>query len=229
MQERYYCRRDKDLGWEKNKMEALRMKVLRKVIEIDKELCDGCGQCVPACAEGAIQIVNGKAELVTEKYCDGLGACIGECPNGAIKVVEKEAEDFDPEAVMEYLKEKGRGIITVKPNNWPVQIRLVPSTAPFLKGAHLIITADCVPVAYPRFRDDIVVDNPLLIGCPKFDDPEAYVDKLLEIFKNNEIKKITCVIMEVPCCSGLPMIIKRAMELADVKIPMDEKVVHMMD
>ncbi len=202
------------------------MKVKRKIIEIDKELCDGCGQCVPICAEGAIQIINGKAELVSEKYCDGLGACTGECPNGAIKVVEKEVEDFDPDAVMEYLKQKGRDIITIKPNNWPVQIRLVPETAHFLKDAHLIVTADCVPVSYPEFHKDVVKNNSIIVGCPKFDNPEMYVDKFIQIFKNNNIKKITCVIMEVPCCSGLPMIIKRAMELANVEVPMEEKVVH---
>ncbi|RLB09604.1 MAG: 4Fe-4S ferredoxin [Deltaproteobacteria bacterium] len=202
------------------------MKVKRKVIEIDKELCDGCGLCVPACAEGAIQIIDGKAELVSEKYCDGLGACIGECPNGAIKVVEKEAEDFDPEAVMEYLKQKGKDIITVQPNNWPVQIRLVPSNAPFLRDAELVIAADCVSLVYDDLKNSIVRDRAVLMGCPKFDEPDAYVDKFAEIFKNNNINRITCVIMEVPCCSGLPMIIKKAMDIAGVQIPVEEKVVH---
>ncbi len=202
------------------------MKVKRKVIEIDKELCDGCGLCVPACAEGAIQIIDGKAELVSEKYCDGLGACIGECPNGAIKVVEKEAEDFDPEAVMEYLKQKGNDIIIVQPNNWPVQIRLVPSNAPFLRDAELVIAADCVSLVYDDLKNSIVRDRAVLMGCPKFDEPDAYVDKFAEIFKNNNINRITCVIMEVPCCSGLPMIIKKAMDIAGVQIPVEEKVVH---
>ncbi len=202
------------------------MKVKRKVIEIDKEFCDGCGLCVPACAEGAIQIIDGKAELVSEKYCDGLGACIGECPNGAIKVVEKEAEDFDPEAVMEYLKQKGKDIITVQPNNWPVQIRLVPSNAPFLRDAELVIAADCVSLVYDDLKNSIVRDRAVLMGCPKFDEPDAYVDKFAEIFKNNNINRITCVIMEVPCCSGLPMIIKKAMDIAGVQIPVEEKVVH---
>ena len=202
------------------------MKVIRKIIEIDKELCDGCGKCVPACAEGAIQIIDGKAELISEKYCDGLGACIGECPNGAIRIVEKEAEDFDEEAVQEHLKKKGRGVIYSYPKNWPVQIRLVPPIAPFLNNAQLIVTADCVPVVYPDFHKEISKDNPILMGCPKFDDINAYVDKFVEIFKNNSINHITCVIMEVPCCSGLPMIIKKAMDMAGVDIPIKEKVVH---
>ena len=194
------------------------MRVLRKIIEIDKELCDGCGKCVSACAEEAIQIINGKAELISEKYCDGLGACIGKCPNGAIRVVEREAEDFDPEAVMEYL--------TTKPNNWPVQIRLVPPTAPFLKDAHLIVTADCVPVVYPRFHNEIVKNRPVILGCPKFDDPQLYLDKFVEIFKSASIKRITCVIMEVPCCSGLPMIIKEAMKIVNLRIPIEERIIY---
>ena len=202
------------------------MKVKRKVIEIDKELCDGCGQCVPACAEGAIQIIDGKAELVSERFCDGLGACLGECPNGAIKIVEKEAEDFDPEAVAEYLKKMGKEVITVKPNNWPVQIRLVPYNAPFLKDAELVVIADCASAVYDGLKEEIVNDRPFFMGCPKFDDADAYRDKFVDIFKNNNVKKIICVTMEVPCCSGLPMIIKRAMELAGVEIPMEEKVVH---
>ena len=203
------------------------MKVRRRIIEIDKELCDGCGMCVPACAEGAIQIIDGKAELVSEKYCDGLGACVGECPKGAIKVVEKEAEDFDPEAVAEYLKQKGKEIIQVRPRNWPVQIRLVPPNAPFLKDSELIVTADCASLVYPEIRE-MIKERPVLMGCPKFDDREEYVRKFEEIFRRNPPKKIICIQMEVPCCSGLPMIIRKAMELSGKEIPMEEKVVYIL-
>jgi len=203
------------------------MKVKRKIIEIDQELCDGCGMCVPACAEGAIEVVNGKARLVSEKYCDGLGACIGQCPKGAIKVVEREAEDFDEEAVAEYLRKKGKRAVFVSPNNWPVQIRLVSTGMPFLRdSSELVVSSDCAAAVYDELKSSLLGNRPLLIGCPKFDDAEMYVDRFSEIFKNNNIKKIICVIMEVPCCSGLPMILKRAMELADVQIPVEEVVVY---
>jgi len=237
------------------------MKVKRKIIEIDEELCDGCGQCVPACAEGAIEIVDGKARLVAERYCDGLGACLGECPTGALKIVEREAEDFDEEAVEEYLKEKeearqimeaaqGTGCPTARVqsfqpasscqdanvpreqkeaisalSHWPVQIHLVPPSAPFLKGADLLVVADCVPVAYPTFHEDFLKGKVVMVGCPKFDDVALYIKKFTEIFKTAGIKSITSVVMEVPCCSGLPMILKKAMEEAGVDIPVEQVVI----
>jgi len=223
------------------------MKVLRKIIEIDEELCDGCGQCVPGCAEGAIDIVDGKARLVSESYCDGLGACLGECPNGAIRIVEREAEDFDEEAVEAYLKEKERPekkvevplacgcpsthVQTFTPNSsstlshWPVQINLVPPNASYLKGADLLIAADCTPFAYPNFHRDFLKGKVVMVGCPKFDDVEDYILKFTEIFKAAEIKSITSLIMEVPCCSGLPNIIKRALNAAGKHIPMEEIVI----
>ena len=237
------------------------MKVKRKIIEIDEELCDGCGQCVPACAEGAIEIVDGKARLVAEKYCDGLGACLGECPTGALKIIEREAEDFDEEAVEKYLKEKEKAQEVLKAaqapgcpsarlqtfapaspceaanvpseqkavssalSHWPVQIHLVPPTAPFLKGADLLVVADCVPVAYPNFHEDFLRGKVVMVGCPKFDDVAEYIKKFREIFKVAGIKSVTSVVMEVPCCSALPMILKRAMEEAGVDIPIEQVVI----
>jgi ferredoxin len=237
------------------------MKVKRKIIQIDDELCDGCGQCVPSCAEGAIEIVDGKARLAAERYCDGLGACLGECPNDALKIIEREAEEFDEEAVSEYLEEKGerdrpaepvqafrcpssqiQTFIPARPgpssgkkdsetgsasslSHWPVQINLVPPSAPFLKGADLLVAADCTPFAYPRFHEDFLKGKVLMVGCPKFDNVEAYIQKFTEIFQKAGIKSITSLTMEVPCCSGLPAILKRAMKAAGKEIPMEEVVV----
>ena len=237
------------------------MTVIRKIIEIDEELCNGCGQCVPACAEGAIQIIDGKARLVKDQYCDGLGACLGECPTGALTIVEREAEEFDEEAVEEHLSalvqdEKNVestlacGCLStqvqsfnVSPthhkdhtpdihdsfastlSHWPVQIRLVPPTAPFLKGAHLLVAADCTPVAYPHFHRDFLEGKAVMVGCPKFDDAQEYVQRFADIFKTADIKGITVVVMEVPCCQGLPVIIKKAMELAGKEIPLDQVII----
>ena len=235
------------------------MKIMRKIIEIDEELCDGCGECVPSCAEGAIEVVDGKARIVAEKYCDGLGACMGDCPNGALKIVEREAEDFDEEAVELYLKEKeekpveapmacgcpSTQIQTFMPTSpkeetvaadpqmrttsalahWPVQINLVPPIAPFLKGADLLIAADCVPVAYPNFHQDFLKGKVIMVGCPKFDDVEGYIRKFTDIFKTADIKSITSVVMEVPCCSGLPVILQRAMDAAGKEIPIEQVVI----
>lgn len=237
------------------------MKVKRKIIEIDDELCDGCGNCIPSCAEGALEIVDGKAKVVADIYCDGLGACLGECPVGALKVVEREADEFDEEAVEAYLseKEKNKGgaeetlacgcpsaqiqnfesSITCDEANrpadlekldsalshWPVQIRLIPPTAPFLKGADLLVVADCVPIAFPSLHRDFLKGKAVMVGCPKFDDAQEYIDKFAEIFRTAGIKRITVVVMEVPCCSGLPMIVKKGLEASGKKIPLEEVVV----
>jgi len=235
------------------------MKIMRKIIEIDDELCDGCGQCVPECAEGAIQIVDGKARLVSESYCDGLGACLGECPNGAITMVEREAEDFDGEAVEAYLKEKeeksldiplacgcpSTQVQTFVPkvssqkkmddmappriestlSHWPVQIKLVPPLAPFLKGADLLVAADCTPAACPNFHQDFLKGKVLMIGCPKFDDVAEYIQKFTEIFKADDIKSVTALVMEVPCCSSLPVILQKAMLAAGKAIPIEQIVI----
>ena len=237
------------------------MKVSRKIIEIDEELCDGCGQCVPSCAEGAIEIVDGKARLAAEKYCDGLGACLGECPTGALTIVEREAEEFDEAAVEAYLRSKpeqealqeapvDRGCPSTqiqafapstpcveanKPaaqssadsalSHWPVQIHLVPPAAPFLKGAELLVAADCTPIAYPHFHRDFLKDKVVMVGCPKFDDVQEYIEKFTDIFKTADIKSITVVVMEVPCCSGLPLIVEKGMEMAGKKVPMETVVI----
>lgn len=233
------------------------MKIQRKVIEIDEELCDGCGQCIPSCSEGALQIIDGKAKLVSESYCDGLGACLGECPQDALKVIEREAEEFDEEAVEQYLEsgEKaetidlpmgvcpsaavhifGEGAPSCETANtpvtldaqesrlghWPVQINLVPVVAPFLKNAALLVMADCTAVAYPNLHRDFLGGQAVMMGCPKFDDVEGYLEKLTEIFKTSDIQKITVLNMEVPCCSALPMIVQKAMKNAETKIPYEE-------
>ena len=221
------------------------MKVMRKIIEIDEELCDGCGECVPACAEGAIEVINGKAHVVADKYCDGLGACMGECPNDALRIVEREAEDFDEEAVEMYLNEKVKKSEKTLPavgcpssqfqtsiptgvegglsnlSHWPVQIHLVQPHAPFLKNADLLVAADCTTVAYANFQQDYLKGKVVMIGCPKFDDGEAYIQKFTDIFKAVEIKSITVLVMEVPCCSGLPVMIERAMAAAKKEIPLE--------
>ncbi len=207
-------------------------KILRRIVEIDEELCDGCGQCVPACAEGAIQIINGKARLVAEPLCDGLGACLGHCPRGAIKLIEREAAPFDEKMVEAFQAQqkakacpgtqarffgpsKHKGALS----HWPIQIRLVPPQAPFLKERPLLIAADCVGFSYPDFHQKLLAGQNLLIGCPKFDDPEAYFLKFKEIFAANPVKALTVAIMEVPCCRGLPVLVKKALEAADQKIP----------
>ncbi len=243
------------------------MKVVRKIIEIDEELCDGCGNCVPSCAEGALQIIDGKAKVIADLYCDGLGACLGECPVGALKIVEREADEFDEAAVEELLarkKEEAPGVMpmasggcpsarlqsfetpapapTSDPcgsanqataldqsesalSHWPVQIMLVPPTAPFLKGADLLVLADCVPVAYPSLHENFLKGKAVMMGCPKFDDAERYIEKFAKICQQSGIKSITSVVMEVPCCSALPMIVKKGMELSGVGIPMEEVVI----
>ncbi len=230
------------------------MKIMRKILQIDEELCDGCGVCVPSCAEEAIEIVNNKARVIAEKYCDGLGACLGECPKGALTIVEREADDFDHKAVEAHLKNRENAQPQTCPSGqpqtlktpgacdaaneptthshavsalstWPVKIRLVPPTAAFLKGADLLIAADCTPMAYPRFHDDFVKGKVVMAGCPKFDDAGAYVEKMIEIFKTANIKGITTLVMEVPCCSGLPIILKKAMAAAGKEIPLNEVVI----
>ncbi|MFW5499524.1 MULTISPECIES: ATP-binding protein [unclassified Maridesulfovibrio] len=253
------------------------MKVLRKMISIDEDLCDGCGQCVPGCEEGALQIIDGKARLVAEKYCDGLGACLGECPTGALKVIEVEADDFDPEAVKELLTEQGRAVPDHMPDpkslhldgskakpasggcgcagsrieafapaaspcqqanvptdaeagpshltHWPIQIRLVPADAPFLKGADLLLTADCVAVSMPGYHERFLPGKKVLMGCPKFDDVQLYVQRLAEIFSVSGIKSITVLEMEVPCCSNFSRIVAAALKQAGADIPAEKIIV----
>jgi NAD-dependent dihydropyrimidine dehydrogenase PreA subunit len=238
------------------------MKVMRKIIQIDEELCDGCGLCVPSCAEGSLEIVDGKAKVIADNLCDGLGACLGECPNDALHIIEREAEEFDEEAVEEYLAAKEKNTTkqapvftggcpsagiqrfaaakpadqTAKPappaaaqasalTHWPIQIHLVPPTAPFLQGADLLVLADCVPVAFPTLHRDFLQDKAVMMGCPKLDDAQSYIQKFEQIFRVAGIKSITTVVMEVPCCSGLPMIVKKGLEASGADIPVDEVVI----
>jgi ferredoxin len=237
------------------------MKVNRKIIEIDEELCDGCGQCVPSCAEGALEIIEGKARLIAEVYCDGLGACVGECPTGALTVTEREADEFEEEAVEAFLKSKDKEIPVQEeamacgcPSSqiqdfvptgaceganqpvsqesqdsalahWPVQIKLVPPTAPFLQGADLLVAADCTAVAYPHFQRDFVEGKAVMVGCPKLDDAEEYVQKFADVFSRAGIKSVRVVVMEIPCCQGLPVIVQKGMQKAGKYIPMEKVVI----
>ncbi len=226
----------------------------RSIIEIDEQLCNGCGQCVPSCHEGAIQIINGKAKLVSDKFCDGLGACLGHCPTGALKVIEREADEFDEEAVKSRLAQlaalrapSGGGCPSAQVRQrmpqgtsagaevaaesaletWPVQITLVPPTAPFLQGAHLLVAADCVPFAYARFHPDFLSGRVLLVGCPKLDDVGAYAAKFADIFAANVVASVTVVVMQVPCCQGLPMVVQRGMALAGTETPVEKVVISL--
>ena len=203
------------------------MKVLRKIIEIDEDKCNGCGECISSCAEGSLDIVDGKARVVSDRYCDGLGACLGECPTGALSIVEREAEEFDVEAVEEHLAGRETPTVAVGSSlaNWPIQIRLIPPTAPFLKDADLLVVADCVPAAFPGFHAEFLAGKVVMMGCPKLDDAESYVDKFTQIFDAAGIKRITTAVMEVPCCSGLPMIVEKAMAASGKAIPMERVVI----
>lgn len=237
------------------------MKVNRKIIEIDEELCDGCGQCIIACAEGALEIIDGKAKVISDNLCDGLGACLGECPQGALEVIEREADEFDEEEVEARLAEQ-KAANTPKPavvqcgcpsaglqvfdkpgqdqtvaettsvgveksalTHWPVQINLIPPTAPFLKGADLLVMADCVPVAFPTFHRDFLKGKSIAMGCPKLDDAQEYIEKFAEIFNVADINSITTVVMEVPCCAGLPIIVERGMQKSGKNVPMEQVVI----
>ena len=223
----------------------------RKIIKIDEEKCNGCGICIPACAEGALQIINGKAKLISEKYCDGLGACLGECPQGAITIEEREAEGFNEEAVRHHLEDNkddsaqlpcGCSSATVTQfdrhesarvipeattyestlSHWPVQLTLVPPGAPFLQGADIMLIADCVPFAYAGIHHDFLKDNAVLVACPKLDDFQAHQAKLAEILRNSQAKSLTVVHMEVPCCSGLVHMANQAIKLSNTDIPIKE-------
>jgi NAD-dependent dihydropyrimidine dehydrogenase PreA subunit len=255
----------------------------RKVITVNEEKCTGCGNCIPGCPEGALQIIDGKARLVSDLFCDGLGACIGECPTGAMFIEEREAEAYDENKVMEnivkggentikahlkhledhnekellnqakdYLNKNGIKIpdiseklacgcpgtmtksierninieanvsnanIISKLTNWPVQLQLLNPNAPYLKNAELVIAADCVPFAYANFHERFLKNKVLTVFCPKLDKTiDGYIDKLADIFKTQEIKSITIVHMEVPCCSGISRVVEEALKKAQKNI-----------
>jgi ferredoxin len=243
----------------KTRTKGDQMKIKRKIVEIDEERCNGCGQCVIGCAEGALAIVDGKAKVISDNLCDGLGACIGECPEDALKIVEREAEAFDEEAVevhLEACKAEANPQENTTPcgcpsaqiqsfspcpsarikaqpvtgkasalSHWPVQIKLVPPRAPFLNGADLLVMADCVPVAFPSLHQELLQGKAIMIGCPKFDDAEAYIEKFAAIFATSGIKSITTVVMEVPCCVGLPMMVHKGREKSGSQLPINQMVI----
>jgi len=263
----------------------------REIITIDEEKCNGCGNCIPGCPEGALQIIDNKARLVSDLFCDGLGACIGDCPEGAISVIEREAEPYDEIKVIKNIVKQGDNVIKAhlehlknhgetgflkqatdyleengienpletleddgdklpcgcpgssvrdmrddkeeaeedpgtsqksELKQWPVQIHLVPTNAPYFNGADLLIAADCVPFAYGDFHRDLLKGKILLIGCPKLDDAGFYKEKITDIFKNNDIKSVTVARMEVPCCFGLVNLVNTALTESGKNIPLKE-------
>jgi len=237
------------------------MAKIRKIVEIDEGLCDGCGLCAIACAEGALEISGGKARLIKDSYCDGLGACLSGCPQGAVRVIEREAEEFDPEEVEAHLEHQKEAEKKTLPSpcscpsarietfqaaplpkrtsgaipdhgesnlsHWPIQIRLVPPNAPFLKGADLLVVSDCAPVAYPNFHRQFVGGKAVLLGCPKFDNAQEYAKKFAEIFRAADIRSVTVIDMEVPCCSALPAIVQKGMKDAGKDVPLEEIVISL--
>jgi len=230
-------------------------KRIRQIVKIDEEKCDGCGLCVPSCAEGALQIIDGKARLVSEIYCDGLGACLGECPQGAISITERLAADFNEAATQRHLEAENEAadelpcgcasatVSTLEPapsptagetgeppsqlGHWPVQLTLVPPGAPFLKDADLLLAADCVPFAYGAFHRDFIRGRSLLVACPKLDDFAAHQAKLNEILEASAIKSLTVVHMEVPCCAGLMHLARQALAAAGKEIPLRDITISM--
>ena len=235
------------------------MKVVRKIIQINEDLCDGCGQCVTGCAEGALAIIDDKARVISDNLCDGLGACIGECPTGALQIIEREAEEFDEVAVEKHLAHQtqespvkapltgggcpsaGIQLFAPRPqgrpteaavgaedavpsalSHWPIKIRLVPPHAPFLKGADLLVLADCGAIAFPTLHRDLLQGRVVLAGCPKFDDLALYEERFTQIFKQAAIRTITVVRMEVPCCAGLPALVLKSLKNSGREIPVEE-------
>ncbi|MDO5834775.1 MAG: 4Fe-4S binding protein [Lachnospiraceae bacterium] len=216
--------------------------MIRKLIHIDEDRCNGCGICASACHEGAIGIVDGKAKLLRDDYCDGMGDCLPTCPTGAISFEEREAAAYDEAAVQEKMKHMHEGgcpgsrVRMMQPaeeteasatahtsavsqlRNWPVQIKLAPVNAPYFDGAKLLIAADCTAYAYADFHQEFIRGRVALVGCPKLDDAD-YSEKLTEIIRNNDIQSVTIVRMEVPCCGGLEMAAKKALQASGKFIP----------
>lgn len=197
--------------------------MIRKIIEIDEALCNGCGLCADACHEAAIIIEGGKAKLLGDNYCDGLGNCLPACPVNAITFIERVADEYDENAVNARLASLKADAAKHEDNNkeltnWPVQIKLTPVQSPYFENADLLIAADCAAFAYSNFSKDFIAGKTTLIGCPKLDSCD-YSDKLSEIFAKNNIKSITIARMEVPCCGGLDFAVKTALEKANKDIP----------
>ncbi len=211
--------------------------MVRRIIKIDEEKCNGCAACANACHEGAIEMINGKAKLTRENYCDGLGDCLPACPTGAISFEEREAPAYDSEAVAKSKNEKtpcacpGTSSKMIKRekqppaakcpsmlSQWPCQIKLVPISAPYFDGADLLVAADCTAYAYGNFHNEFIRNRITLIGCPKLDNCD-YSEKLTQIIKNNDIRSVKIVRMEVPCCAGLENAVKTALQRSGKFIP----------
>lgn len=222
----------------------------RKIIEIDEEKCNGCGLCVPSCEEGAIQIINGKAKLVSDSHCDGLGACLGECPLGALKIIERDADEFDesliPKAaapaplapmpcgcpgtmaksfVPKHSSTAAAGRQNSELRQWPIQLALISPAAPYLKNADIIFMADCCAVAYANLHSDILRGRAIAIACPKLDDADSHFKKLVQMIKQNAFRSIEVIIMEVPCCRGLMELVKNAVSEVGTDIPVKETII----
>ena len=199
--------------------------MIRKIIKIHEEKCNGCGACAAACHEGAIEMIEGKAKLIREDYCDGLGDCLPACPADAITFEEREAPAYDEEAVLRAKRQKENEIlpcgcysVNSQLSQWPVQIKLLPVRASYFEGANLLIAADCTAYAYGNFHKEFIRNHVTLIGCPKLDEGD-YTEKIAEIIKNNDIKSVKVVRMEVPCCGGIEYAAKRALQLSGKFIP----------
>lgn len=205
--------------------------MIRRIIEIDREKCNGCGACVRACHEGAIALVDGKAQLMRDDYCDGMGDCLPNCPADAIRFVEREALAYDEAAVKANMAKKKTSVSvsTLKAgsadrhgsrvSNWPVQLKLTPVKSKYFDGAHLLIAADCTAYAYGSFHEDFIDGRTLLIGCSKLDAVD-YAEKLGEILYANDVRSVTLVRMQVPCCGGLELAAKRAIAASGKYIPL---------
>ena len=194
--------------------------MIRQIIHIDEERCNGCGLCAGACQEGAIGIVDGKAKLLRDDYCDGLGNCLPVCPTNAISFIQREAAAFDEAAVEANMKANAESEL----RQWPIQIKLVPVNAPYFDGAHLLIAADCTAYAYANFHQEFIRNRITLIGCPKLDEGD-YSEKLTEIIHQNDIKSVTIVRMEVPCCGGLARAAETALINSGKFIPWQVKII----
>ena len=220
---------------------------LRKIIEIDEEKCDGCGQCIIACAEGALEIIDGKARLVGDILCDGLGACLGECPQDALHLVEREAPEFDEEAVHERMAKmeeeeptapaacgcpSSQAMLMTMPakeaseeaggsnlGHWPVKLQLMGPNTPFLQGADLVLLADCAAASNPALHQKVLPNRAIAMGCPKLDDIQAHIGKLAEILEGARPKSLTVMFMDVPCCKGFVYTAQKAVEKSGLDMP----------